>query len=131
MTNIYCLVTNGKLYMKGSLSSIEREIQKFNLTQYLVIKYEEYQKTRITDKKKKNKVMTAFNWKRLPESEYEHVKNLIERQKFNDLLLLHDKYKLSSTNFCCGNMVRVDMFNQWKWKYNQGFFDLPTKIETT
>lgn len=125
MTNVYCLVIDGKLYMKGSLSSIEREIQKFNFTNYLKINYDEYQKTRITDKKKKKMadMNHPYNWKKVPKHEYPRVRELIERQKFDSLLKLHDDYEVSKNSFCCGEAVRTTFFNQWKWQMAKGTFN--------
>lgn len=43
-----------------------------------------------------------WDFKRLPKTEFKEVKKLIKEKNGGKLLLIHDKYKLSNYNYCCG-----------------------------
>jgi hypothetical protein len=123
MSNLYVLVVKGKKYMKGTEASCRRKIDELQLTNYLLPKLEVYNSTRFTDKKNKNRIMMPFNWDKLPKEAYPKVIEYIEQQKFNSLLKIHDDYDLSMNDFCCGEMVRRDLFNAFKWRHLKRLFN--------
>ena len=109
--------------MKGTEASCRRKIDELQLTNYLLPKLEVYNSTRFTDKKNKEKVMIEWNWNKLPKEAYPKVIEYIEQQKFNSLLKIHDDYNLSLNQFCCGEMVRRDMYNSFLWRHMKGLFN--------
>jgi len=42
-----------------------------------------------------------WDFSKLPESEYENVKELYEAQDWSKLILIHNKYQLSFNSYCC------------------------------
>lgn len=68
--------------------------------------------------------MKAWDFKKLPESEWVKVKQYLNEQTIFELVNLHDKYKLSEYNYCCEGTT-ASMLNWWNYglkKYNEGLF---------
>lgn len=54
--------------------------------------------------------MSVWDFTKLPEDEFENVKELVELNKVKDLMLIHNKYKLSPSNLCCNEAGVLDNF---------------------
>lgn len=123
MSNIFVVSIRGKSYVKGTKEAVQKVIEKYNLTNYLLMTLDAFNSTRLSDKKNKEKVMIEWNWNKLPKEAYPKVIEYIEQQKFNSLLKIHDDYNLSLNQFCCGEMVRRDMYNSFLWRHMKGLFN--------
>lgn len=43
-----------------------------------------------------------WRWDNIPESEYNHIIELYDNDKVDDLYDIHQKYNLSDDKYCCG-----------------------------
>lgn len=60
-------------------------------------------------KKKSKMVSQEWDWSKLPENKYNHAIELFENQSISKMIQLHDVFKLSINEYCCGPIDAIIM----------------------
>lgn len=60
----------------------------------------------------------VWDFSKLPESEHQTVIDAVTKRDVGPLIKLHDLYRLSEYEYCCGGHIGI--FNWFKWAIEQG-----------
>lgn len=55
----------------------------------------------------------GWDFSKLPDNEYGNIRNLLKNYQIKDLAKIHDKYDLSSNNYCCNELLRREAMLNW------------------